>query len=133
MLKHNKLRNFGCNEHGYPRSSITFCYYNHRTQSAKANLPHHHPDGCKFHKSFASLRQKLVILAQSSLVIHPAECALNYPSKFHDFKYLSWLLNHRSNDIEKRKSPINQFGPSVSTISLNQLDGSEENHELSDD
>ena len=118
--------------HGDPRSTIKTCYFYHPTRSARANSPHHHPNGCKLHKCFAGSRQKLIILAQSSLVIHPAECALNYPSKFYNFKYFPGSFNHRPNDIEKGEGPVNQFAPSVSTISPNKLDASKKNHELID-
>ena len=80
--------------------------FNNPTQSTRANSPRHHANCGKFHKCFASLRQKLIILAQSTLVIHPAECTLNYPSKFHDFKYLSWPFNDCPNNIEERAQLI---------------------------
>ena len=115
---------------GYPQSSIKPCYFNHQTRLSRANSPHHHSNCGKFHKCFASPRQKLIVFAQSSLVIHPAKCSLDYPSKFHDFKYLSGSFNHRPNDIEKGKSPVNQTGASVSTISPNQFNRTEENHKL---
>ena len=84
---------------GYLRASIKSCYFNPRTRSARPKSPYHHPDGIKLHKCFAGARQKLIILAQSSLVIHPAECALDNPSKFYDFKYFSGSFNYRPNDI----------------------------------